>query len=60
MPKGHLSVRVDDDTRAVLEAIQRQRGPDTTLADIVRDALRRYAAEWLAEQAGPPDPGRAR
>jgi hypothetical protein len=37
---------VDDETRAVLESIQRERGPDTTLADVVRDALRKYAAEW--------------
>jgi hypothetical protein len=53
MQKGHLSVRVDEETRAVLEAIQRERGPDTTLADVVRDALRKYAAEWLAGQEDP-------
>jgi hypothetical protein len=45
---GHtvISVQVDASTRAVLEAIRRQRGPAATLDGVVSDALRWYAAEW--------------
>lgn len=42
---ARINVHLDDDTRTVLEAIRKERGPATTLADIVRDALRKYATE---------------
>lgn len=43
-----LNVRVDAQIRAGLEAIRERAGPDVTLADIVRRALR----EFIAREAG--------
>lgn len=44
-----LNVRVDAQIRDALEAIRERAGPDVTLADIVRRALREYITRETGE-----------
>lgn len=50
MPKMGFNVRIDGDMRADLEKIQARRGPDVTLADIVREALREKIERELGDE----------
>jgi Arc/MetJ-type ribon-helix-helix transcriptional regulator len=48
----NLNVRVSEELLAAMEALRDRAGPDVTVADVVRRALREYVARELPEGEG--------